>query len=301
MAGKEQCLVELVGALKEGFKEISCYLRDSGNVAQALGSENLFGEQQLKVDVFADQCICKHLNSRCRFALSEETPSPTPLQGDHFTVTFDPLDGSSIIDTNFAVGTIVGVWDTEELIGSTGRDLVLSVIVVYGSRTTMLIEEKTDLLTKGTHSSAISEFTLMNGQWAKTKEKLTIAENTKMFAPANLRAQCQHRGYRNLLHHWADSGFTLRYSGGMVPDIYQIFIKGSGVFASPETQSAPAKLRLLYEAAPVSRLVEIAGGLAVSRDDPLLDLVIDSYEQKTGLCVGSVTEVRRFSEFMRTN
>lgn len=62
------------------------------------------------------------------------------MGGEQFIATFDPLDGSSIIDTNFSVGTIFGIWDVENLIGATGRDLISAGIVVYGSRTTMLLE-----------------------------------------------------------------------------------------------------------------------------------------------------------------
>lgn len=80
--------------------------------------------------------------------------------------------------------------------------------------------------------------------------------------------------------------------------MHQIFIKGHGIFSSPVTDSAPAKLRLLYEAAPIARLVEIAGGEAYGQHEPVLDIIVTGYEQKTALCVGSSEEVQRFKNLV---
>ena len=100
-----------------------------------------------------------------------------------------------------------------------------------------------------------------------TKENIKIEQKTKLFAPANLRAVNEHAPYKKLVDYWISNKYTLRYSilkliinnnnsytGGMVPDIYQIFIKGSGIFANPVTKESPAKLRYLYEVAPLAFL-----------------------------------------------
>ncbi|CAG9322259.1 unnamed protein product [Blepharisma stoltei] len=295
---KQQSLISIKDALLSAAVSISQILRDSGDVSMGVGSQNAFGEHQLRADLLSNEELFTSLRGKCRFALSEENPVPQEMGGEHFVVTFDPLDGSSIIDTNFSVGTIFGVWDVENIIGASGRDLVFAAMVIYGSRTTVLLEEKSDWTAKSIENSTVSTYTLTRGEWVKTRENLKIANKTKLFAPANLRAQCKHDGYKNLVRHWEDQGFTLRYTGGLAPDTYQIFIKGSGIFSSPVTESAPAKLRLLYECAPIARLIEIAGGEAYGVNGPVLDIVVDGYEHKSALCVGSAEEVRRFIEFM---
>lgn len=298
MDSKQENLLRVIEALKSSFSQIASFLRDSGSESSKVGNSNAFGESQLKADVFSDQAIFSSLQGLVKQAVSEETTNPQEMGGSDFIVTFDPLDGSSIIDTNFSVGSIFGIWDVETLIGATGRDLVIAGIVVYGSRTTMLIETKSDLLSKEINTSQVDEFTLIHGEWVRTKENLKIAPDTKLFAPANLRAVNESEGYRQLVQSWQERGFTLRYTGGMVPDVYQIFIKGNGVFSNPTTSKSPPKLRLLYESAPIARLVEIAEGMAYAGPGSVLDIRVTGYEQKTQMCVGSRNEVERYREVL---
>jgi sedoheptulose-bisphosphatase len=186
----------------------------------------------------------------------------------------------------------MGVWDVADLNGASGRDLVFSSIVVYGPKTTMLIE------TDGENGERqVDELTLVRGEWVTTKAKLAVKPETKLFAPANLRAVNEHPGYRELVTYWESQAYTLRYTGGMVPDVYQIFIKGHGVFANPATEVSPPKLRLLYECAPMARLMELAGGRSTSGSGSVLDVQVEGYNQKIQMCLGSVTEVERFEKF----
>ena len=94
--------------------------------------------------------------------------------------------------------------------------------------------------------------------------------------------------------------YTLRYSGGLVPDIYQQFTKNQGVFASPTSDSSPAKLRLAFEAAPFDLLVEKAGGKTSDgvTGGSILDVEITAVDQRTALCIGSANEVDRFNEYL---
>lgn len=295
---KTAALEALIAGLKQACQGIARFLREGEAVSGTVGTSNTFGETQLKADVYSNTLLFDSLRGLCVTALSEETPVPQPMNGPYFIVTFDPLDGSSIIDTNFSVGTMIGIWDCEELIGSTGRDLIWSGIVVYGSRTTLLAEEKENWLAKDLAGSKVCEYTLRGDQWVKSKDGLRIKRDTKLFAPANLRAVNENPGYRTLVNYWMDNGFTLRYTGGMVPDVAQIFVKGSGVFANPTTAVSPPKLRILYESGPIARLVEAAGGLAYYQGRPVLDITITGYEQKVGMCVGSAAEVERFNSLV---
>jgi sedoheptulose-bisphosphatase len=116
----------------------------------------------------------------------------------------------------------------------------------------------------------------------------------KLFAPANMRAAQDHPGYKNLLEFYMSTGYTLRYTGGMVPDVVQLLVKGKGVFSSPASPAAPAKLRLLYEALPMAFLVEHAGGASTDGTNNMLDRVVGACDERTPICVGSQDEVSRY-------
>ncbi len=94
--------------------------------------------------------------------------------------------------------------------------------------------------------------------WICSRAKIEVAKDCRIFSPANLRAAKEVAGYKRLVEHYMDDKYTLRYSGGLVPDIYQQFTKNQGVFANPTSDSSPAKLRLAFEAAPFGLLVEKA-------------------------------------------
>jgi len=219
------------------------------------GTSNSFGDVQLTVDLIADKILfdfaAKH--PLVYQAASEEAPElKTMNAAGRFVLCWDPLDGSSIIDNNWSVGTIVGIWDRRTgLLGACGRDQLSSVVVQYGARCTALVA-----LDDGTY-----EFTLQaDGSWLCSRHRIRIQDSSKLFSPANLRAAQDLPGYAQLIDTWMRERKTLRYTGGLVPDVYQQFTKGQGVFANPTSTAAPAKLRLAFEAAPFALLVERAGG-----------------------------------------
>jgi len=265
---------------------------------QYIGHRNEFGDKQLKIDVLSDEIIFMNLKASklVKYALSEEKPELHDMGGEGFNVTFDPLDGSSIIDVNWAVGTIFAIWPGDNnLIGQTPRSIVSAGIAVYGPRTTVV--------KYNAENGFVEELTLKKDAegktfWSKTKDKIHIAEKTKIFAPANLRATSDNKNYEELFEYWRKSKYTLRYSGGLVPDIYQIFVRGNGVFSNPTSESAPAKLRFLYEVAPCAFLMEKAGGKSTNGQESIMDIKTESYVQRSALCLGSEEEVRRFEKIM---
>eukprot|EP00633_Aureoumbra_lagunensis_P003145 CAMPEP_0197289284 /NCGR_PEP_ID=MMETSP0890-20130614/6517_1 /TAXON_ID=44058 ORGANISM="Aureoumbra lagunensis, Strain CCMP1510" /NCGR_SAMPLE_ID=MMETSP0890 /ASSEMBLY_ACC=CAM_ASM_000533 /LENGTH=246 /DNA_ID=CAMNT_0042760587 /DNA_START=336 /DNA_END=1076 /DNA_ORIENTATION=+ len=227
---------------------------------------------------------------------SEEEPEIKSCNPDgQYVVCWDPLDGSSIVDNNWAVGTMIGIWDKKTgLIGATGRDQVTSIVALYGPRTTVLVA-----LDDGCY-----EFSYgvegQEGSWICSRERIQISKECKIFSPANMRAAQDLPGYKELLDHYQENRFTLRYSGGLVPDVYQQFTKGQGVFSNPTSISSPAKLRLAFEAAPFGLLVEKAGGSTSDgvSGGSVLDVVINSVDQRTALCIGSSQEVDRFNSMI---
>lgn len=182
-----------------------------------------------------------------------------------------------------------GVWPGRRFLGVSGRDLECAGCALYGPRTTLYISFK--------EWAYSAEFTLVGSgtsrSWEMTLKRDAFTEG-KLFAPANLRAAQDLPGYAALLDGYMSSRYTLRYTGGMVPDVTQLIVKGYGVFASPESQAAPAKLRLLYEALPMAFVIERAGGASSDGSASLLDRKVLTFDERTPVCLGSGAEVKKF-------
>merc|ERR1719362_326498 len=269
------------------------------------GSSNTFGDAQLSVDVIADNIMwdaCK-ASSVVREGASEEDPIVRDVGEGEYTVCWDPLDGSSIVDNNWAVGTMIGIWGSETgLIGATGNDQKTALIALYGPRTTVLVA-----LDDGTYEFSYGctpeGCQLPDGTfepWICSRHKIEIQKDCKIFSPANLRAAQDVPGYKKLIDHYMQNRYTLRYSGGLVPDVYQQFTKCQGIFSNPTSPSSPAKLRLAFEAAPFALLVEKAGGKSSDgvTGGSVLDVQIDAVDQRTAFCIGSAKEVDRFNDWV---
>jgi len=253
---------------------------------------NDFGDDQLAVDVLADKLLFEALrySGVVASASSEEQSDVVPMGGpdDGFSVAFDPLDGSSIIDTNFSVGTIFGIWPGKELTGINGRGLAAGGVGIYGPRTTFVFA-----IDDGCHEFLLQD----DGKWIHARETREIKEG-KIFAPGNLRATFENPGYEKLVSHWIGEKYQLRYTGGMVPDVCQILVKGQGVFANAISQSAPAKLRVLYEVAPIGHMIECAGGYTTDGEKSVLDIDIVTTVDRSQVCYGSKDEVARFEKLV---
>lgn len=294
MSDKE--LVTVVNSMFNAFGTITEALRTE-LVTVADKQSSVFGDVQLGVDVVADDLMWEVCQSTplIKEGASEETPEVRQMHAEgKYAVCWDPLDGSSIVDNNWSVGTIVGIWPSSTgIIGATGRDQVTSMVALYGPRTTAFIAL----------DDGVYEFTYgANGVdgWICSRERIQIAQKSKIFSPANMRAAQEVEGYDRLIHHWMENRYTLRYTGGLVPDVCQQFTKGMGIFANPTSGKSPAKLRLTFEAAPFGLLVERAGGRTSNGVDgaSILDTRITGIDQRTPLAIGSSSEVIRFNEMV---
>jgi len=303
---KDEKVREVIVDMLDVCAEITEALRTA--LVTVEGSQNTFGDAQLSVDVIADNLMwdaCK--NSKViREGASEEEPvvvNVDPNDEGEFTVCWDPLDGSSIVDNNWAVGTMIGIWPKKTgLIGAKGSDQVTSLVALYGPRTTVVVA-----LDDGTYEFSYGctpeGCQLPDGTWEPwicSRKKIEIGKDCKIFAPANLRAAQDLPGYKKLVDHYMSDRYTLRYSGGLVPDVYQQFTKNQGIFCNPTSENAPAKLRLAFEAAPFGLLVEKAGGKTSDgvSGNSVLDVQINAVDQRTPLCIGSANEVDRFNEYV---
>ncbi len=269
-----------------------------GNLEGSAGSQNVFGDKQVKMDIFSNDLFTNELVKHPYVAMvaSEELDdSKDGSAGDGgYSVAYDPLDGSSLVDVNLSVGSIVGIYKGKGFLGRKGSDQVAAIIAVYGPRLTFMV----------TVGHGVAEFIY---DWEKkdflvNTEEVDIGDSKKMFAPGNLRA-CSDpnlKWYLDLMEYWLKNQYTLRYSGGMVPDVNQILKKGGGIFTYPAYNEMPnGKLRLLYECAPMAFLMEQAGGIAVCDDTMILDLTIEKLDQRTPIFIGSKKEVELVQSFFK--
>ncbi|KJE97314.1 sedoheptulose-bisphosphatase [Capsaspora owczarzaki ATCC 30864] len=319
-------LAATFNAIADATAQIADTLR-SASVGKA-GTTNVFGDHQLEVDVIADKIVFNALRDSGAVSVgaSEENPVAVPLhqleqvqqvsqkeeettkvafftqeqsadaRENGLVVTFDPLDGSSCIAPNFAVGSIFGIWPHGELIGRKCGDQLGSAISIYGPR---------DVLAIAIPASAakddkphVVELTHIRGVWQVTIADMKIAADGKVFAPGNLRATADNPSYQRLVNYWISSKKTLRYTGAMVPDVFHILVQGNGVFCNPPSKTAPLKLRLLYEVAPLSLMIEAAGGRSTDGLNPsVMDRRVSDYDERCAVALGSSHEVARFLEY----
>jgi sedoheptulose-bisphosphatase len=294
-SGIDESLIQAIVALGEATAHIAVHLTNYVEHAYA-GSQNISGDEQLELDLQCDQTVFAAVKASGVYhtVASEETPKETKVGDGMYSLGCDPLDGSSIIDANFSVGSIYGIWPGTNLIGRTGREQVAACVSLYGPRTVLCIA-----LAK---SRKVFEVTLIKNRtaWEVSRDDIRIQPSGKIFAPGNLRATVDHHKYAQMVQYWLDNKYQLRYSGGMVPDIYHIFAKSKGIFSNVSSASSKAKLRLMYEVAPVGLIVECAGGTAIDQGEnkSVLDIVIEHVDQRLGVCFGSSEEVNKYKEIM---
>lgn len=300
----------VIPSLLQAIQAVATTLRASHQISQA-GTANAFGDDQLNVDVQAENLIRAAL-ARCPSvvtASSEEDPrevstrsttttssSDTSSSAETYTVAFDPLDGSSIIAPNWTVGTILGIWSgSSALHASPSQNQIASILGIYGPRTTALVAWRLP----DSQDSACFEIGLNDdGTCTLVRPSVSFAPppfKTRYFAPANLRAAAEDARYAALIQSYISDKYTLRYSGGLVPDVVHALVKGHGVYVSPVTAASKAKLRRLYELAPLALIVECAGGRAV---DPatgrgVLETEVGDCDERGGLVCGTGEEVGR--------
>lgn len=182
-----------------------------------------------------------------------------------------------------------------------GRDQCASAMSIYGPRTCMCIALPATSRCDD-HESIVLEVTLTQEKstWIVSRGSISLLPVGKVFAPGNLRASNDNEQYNALIQHWITDRYTLRYSGGMVPDVYHILAKNKGVFSNVSSEKARAKLRLLYEVAPIGLIIECAGGCTTHEayEESVLNIIIDDLDKRLGVCFGSKGEVAKYKEYM---
>lgn len=283
-------LVHLICEISEASKYVINAVR-TGELGVA-GTSNLYGEEQLALDVLSDRIIRKRLiHSGVVFnVVSEEMDEILHINNNPlgYSVAYDPLDGSSLVDVNLAVGTIVSIYDGCDLL-QPGRKQVAALYILYGPRVTLVYS-----VGKGVH-----EFTMNHlMEYTLTRENIVMAPSGSIYSPGGQRNK-YGKGVENFVRYLEAKGSKLRYSGGLVPDMNQILVKGKGIFMYPALNGAPeGKLRLLYELNPMAYLMEQAGGAASNGMVPILDIKPEKLDQRAPVFIGSAEDVGKAVEYV---
>ena len=283
-----------------------------GDILGATESENVQGEVQKKLDIIANEVLIEanewggHLAAMASEEMDSIHVIPNRYPQGEYLLLFDPLDGSSNIDVNVSIGTIFSVLKkptnspavSEADFLQAGNQQVAAGYCVYGPQTTLVL----------TVGNGVAMFTLdrEQGSFVLTHENVKVPEDTQEFAinMSNMR-------------HWdtpvkryvdeclagtegpREKDFNMRWIASMVADVHRILTRG-GVFMYPwdkREPNKPGKLRLMYEANPMSWLIEQAGGAATNGKQRILDIKPDALHQRVSVILGSKNEVDRVTEY----
>ena len=305
---------ELSGILYDlalAAKMIANKVRSAGlaDIIGSAGTENIQGETQQKLDVLANEIIIKamdHGGRLCGMA-SEEEPDiiqiPEEFRCGKYCLTFDPLDGSSNIDVNVPVGTIFSVLPkvtpgrhgTPVDFLQPGRAQVAAGYVIYGSSTMLVYTTG-----QGAHGFTLDP---MLGEFLLSHPDIRIPERGRYVSVNDSYEPHWSDPVRTLMRelrepHGDRPALNSRYVGSLVADFHRNLL-GGGIFAYPANGKRPrGKLRLLYEANPLSFIVEQAGGAANDGTQPILDVQPTELHQRTPLFIGSRADVALANEML---
>ncbi|NDC41028.1 MAG: class 1 fructose-bisphosphatase [Chitinophagia bacterium] len=271
------------------------------------GATNVQGEEQMKLDVLADETLIYILKNStdCAGIASEENDNhicyeDTYSLNSKYVVLFDPLDGSSNIDVNASIGTIFSIYRrvseigkpcTEEDFLQPGNRLMAAGYIIYGSSTMMVYATRL----------SVNGFTLEPslGEFCLSHPNLCCPENGKIYSINQGNTVKYSKGMRAYLDFCMESNkeegrpYSHRYIGSMVGDMHRTLIKG-GIFMYPADKSSPnGKLRLQYECNPMAFIMQAAGGVATTGTQDILEVQPTELHQRVPVYIGSKNMVNR--------
>jgi fructose-1,6-bisphosphatase I / sedoheptulose-1,7-bisphosphatase len=276
------------------------------------GNVNVQGEEQKALDVLANQMFLRsnEWGGHVAGMVSEELDAPYALPAQHprgkYLLCFDPLDGSSNIDVNVAVGSIFSVLRAKtpgqdpqpEDFLQPGTEQVAAGYAIYGPSTMLVLT-----LGNGTHAFTLEP---VLGEWVLSHPNLRIAKTTREFAINASNARFWEPAVKRYVDECLagqagarGADFNMRWIASLVAETHRILMRG-GVFLYPRDTKDPSKagrLRLLYEANPISMLIEQAGGMATTGRRRLLDVPPQSIHERIGFIFGAADEVARIEGY----
>ncbi|PKN70357.1 MAG: fructose-bisphosphatase class I [Deltaproteobacteria bacterium HGW-Deltaproteobacteria-12] len=291
MAGVEVELRRLIWQIAVVGKYISAKIHEANR--KLAGFKNIYGEDQLSLDRSSDEILKNQLqfSGFVREYASEEQEKIISIGtgSEKYIVTADPLDGSSLVETNLAIGTIIGI-HKESVLDTGKKTMVAALYMTYGPLITMVYSAGC-----GAHEFVLNR----EGEYVLAQENILLKAKGSIFSPGGLRREWlpDHLKFIEALE---KDGYKLRYSGGFVPDINQVLIKKGGLFTYPALQKSPqGKLRLLFELQPMAFIMEQAGGRATDGRTDILSLKVESLDQCSPVYIGSAAEVEMAKQYLK--
>ena len=289
-AGTEKNLTELILFFSEQAQQVKrgFYCTIPKTPAEEI-TRNQFGEEQMALDKYADEVFISGLKKTrlVRYIATEEQDQIIEVHNpkNNFGVVIDPLDGSSLIDVNLCVGSIIGIYPGHIL--EKGITMVAALYILYGPLTTLTF----------TTGQGVHEFVMNDADEFVLRHKDLRIPDGKIYAPGALR-----KDYFPAHARWIDAletaGYKLRFSGCFVGDVHQILHKG-GVFSYPGFKGKEkGKLRLLYEANPMGMIICQAGGAVSTGRADILTVKPEAIGQTTPIYVGGRKEIALIETLM---
>ncbi len=271
------------------------------NIGGAIGTQNIQGEDQQKLDVLANIRFIRALTKggeACAI-ISEEDEDFTDLKNDgKYVIAIDPLDGSSNIDVNVSIGTIFSVYRRVSPLGKAiemadimqpGVEQVAAGYLLYGS-STMLVYTTGHGVNGFTYEPSLGEYFLSHPDMMIPDDGSIYSVNEGMF-------NSFPDAVKKYIDHCHDCQYSARYIGSLVADFHRNLLKG-GIYMYPSTQKNPeGKLRLMYECNALSFIVEQAGGMASTGTGRILEVEPQSLHQRVPLFIGSRKMVEKVISF----
>ena len=256
---------------------------------------NVYGEKQAEIDVWANDLLTKKL-TRSRLVkevASEELAQPLLQKQGEFSVTLDPLDGSSNIKSNNLMGTIVGIY-RETSLPAKGRNQLAAMYVLYGpyAQAVIALNRGVYIFVASKKASAATAY-ICDGTPHRLPEKGTV------YGIGGLKEKWTPR-VQNFVQSLERRGLKLRYGGSFVGDFNQVLYYG-GVFAYPELVDAPnGKLRLQFESNPIAFITEKVGGKGSTGTGPILDLDPQKIDERTPTYVGNTDLINELEQSFKS-
>jgi fructose-1,6-bisphosphatase I len=318
IAGATGDFTSLLNDIVTACKVISHYVNHGAlvGVLGSAGSENIQGETQKKLDILSNEVFIKsnewagHLAAMASEEMDEIYPIPAGKPRGKYLLTFDPLDGSSNIDVNVSVGTIFSILrcagscqhPSEQDFLQAGTQQVAAGYALYGPSTMMVL----------TSGNGVNGFTLDQniGEFILTPPRMQLPADTREFAINVSNMRFWEPPVRRYVQECLDgkegprgADFNMRWIASMVAEVHRILTRG-GVFMYPMDSKMKAKdlggkLRLLYEANPMSFIVEQAGGGSITGTSRIMELQPESLHQRVPVILGSRNEVERILAYHR--
>ena len=289
-AGTEKNLTDVILFLSTQAQEVkNGFLRNCLKTQTCEQTRNVFGEEQMALDKYADGVFVSGLKKSrlVRYIATEEQEQLIETENpvNNFGIVIDPLDGSSLIDVNLCIGSIIGIYPGHVL--EKGAKMLAALYILYGPLTILTLTTG-----KGVHEFVLDD----TGEFILKEQDIKIPEG-KIYAPGALRKDYLP-AHARWIEHLEQAGYKLRFSGCFVADVHQILHKG-GVFTYPGFKGKEkGKLRLLYEANPMGRIIHEAGGAISNGRGDILAITPDAIDQITPIYVGGKKEISLIETYM---